>query len=105
MSQETSLRDLILGYYKQVGGLVEPPAYGIYEILLPDEVAARWGVSAHQRLIFAGERDAPGGELETAQAAGVILLHYRKSPEPAECQVISPAKRGRTTAPVSLRVL
>ncbi len=57
MSDDTSLQELVLGYCRQVDGLVEPPAYGIYEVLLPDEVAARWGMDAHQRFTFSAEAD------------------------------------------------
>jgi len=67
MAQDsTSLEQLVLGYCRQVGALVEPPAYGVYEILLPDEAAARWEISPHQRVVF----DA------TNQQDGVIFLHY-----------------------------
>jgi hypothetical protein len=52
MSQDTSLSELVLGYCRQVGALVEPPAYGVSETLLPDEVAARWGVAPIQRFVF-----------------------------------------------------
>jgi len=74
MSQDTSLQDLILGYCLQVGGLVEPPAYGIYEVLLPEKVANRWGIASHQQFTFPTD-----GELYSdAGAAGqaVTLLHY-----------------------------
>src|SRR3989304_6058692 len=67
MAQDsTSLEQLVLGYCRQVGALVEPPAYGVYEILLPDQTAARWGISPHQRVIF----DAANNQ------DGVIFLHY-----------------------------
>lgn len=52
MAEDTSLRDFILGYCQQVGGLVEPPAYGVYDVLLPDEVAAHWGIGSLQRFNF-----------------------------------------------------
>ena len=52
MTQNTSLSELVLGYFRQVGALVEPPAYGAYEVLLPDEAAARWGISSHQKFVF-----------------------------------------------------
>jgi len=57
MSEDISLEELVLGYCRQVGGLVEPPAYGIYETLLPDEVSTRWGVEAHQRFTFSSESE------------------------------------------------
>jgi hypothetical protein len=60
MAEEFSLQELILGYCRQLGALVEPPAYGVYEVLLPDEVAARWNVEALQRFVF------PGDELSAA---------------------------------------
>jgi hypothetical protein len=53
MALNISLEELVLGYCRQVDGLVEPPAYGAYEVLLPDEVAARWGVAPHQHFAFA----------------------------------------------------
>ncbi len=52
MAQNISLEELVLGYCRQVDGLVEPPAYGAYEVLLPDEIAARWGQPAHQSMAF-----------------------------------------------------
>ena len=67
MTQDsTSLEQLVLGYFHQVGALVEPPAYGAYEVLLPDEAAARWGISPHQKMVF----DA------AYQQQGVTFLHY-----------------------------
>lgn len=57
MLENNSLEELVLGYCRQAGGLVEPPAYGMYEVLLPDEVAARWGIGAHQRFAFSTEME------------------------------------------------
>jgi hypothetical protein len=64
MSENISLEELVLGYCRQAGGIVEPPAYGVYEILLPDEVAARWKIGAHQRFAF------------STDAENVTHLHY-----------------------------
>ncbi len=59
-----------MGYCLQVGALVEPPAYHVYEVLLPDEVANRWGINPHQLFMFAGaEETLPPG-------SAVTLLHY-----------------------------
>jgi len=52
MIHDKSLEELVLGYCRQVGGLVEPPAYNIYEVLLPDDISARWGIESHQRFAF-----------------------------------------------------
>ena len=70
MPDDTFLQDLILGYCRQVGGLVEPPAYGIHETLLPDEVAARWGVDAIQKFNFTREGDS--GTIQ----GDATLIHY-----------------------------
>lgn len=68
MADETGLRELVLGYSLQVGALVDPPAYGIYEVLLPEEVAARWRVDPLQRFAFSS-----GGQ---AGQRDVTRLHY-----------------------------
>ncbi len=73
MAQNTILRDFILGYCQQVGGLIEPPAYGIDEVLLPDEVAARWGLDAFLRLTFDPALQLPSFAIDKA---GVTTLHY-----------------------------
>jgi hypothetical protein len=46
------LADFVLNYYREAGAIVEPPAYGVYEVLLPDTVAARLDAPAYQRLTF-----------------------------------------------------
>jgi hypothetical protein len=69
MPEDTSLRDFILGYCRQLGAVVEPPAYGVYETLFPDEVAARWGVFPYQFLAFALDVHLPNGE-------EITFLHY-----------------------------
>lgn len=66
VQDSNSLVQLALGYFRQIGALVEPPAYGAYEVLLPDEAAARWGISPHQKIVF----DA------AYQQDGVTFLHY-----------------------------
>src|SRR3990172_497528 len=57
MSQNISLEELVLAYCRQVDGLVEPPAYGAYEVLLPDDVAVRWGIASHLRFTFTPETE------------------------------------------------
>lgn len=68
MTKDTSLEELVLGYCRHAGGLVEPPAYGIYETLLPAEVAARWGLVSHQHFTFDAEAQK--------EQAGLTFLHY-----------------------------
>jgi hypothetical protein len=73
MSQDASLRDFILGYCQQEGGIIEPPAYGIDEVLLPDEVAARWRVNSFLRLTFDPNFRPPSTPEGSTE---IILLHY-----------------------------
>ena len=58
------LADFVLNYYREGGAIVEPPAYGVYEVLLPDELASRLDVPAYQRFAFddalATETDGAG---------------------------------------------
>ena len=56
------LADFVLNYRREGGAIVEPPAYGVYEVLLPDELAARLGVSGYQRFAF--------GDTLTTEAGG-----------------------------------
>ena len=69
MAEDTSLRDFMLGYCRQLGAVVEPPAYGVYETLLPDDAAARWGMSPYQFFAFAPDARLPDG-------AEITFLHY-----------------------------
>jgi hypothetical protein len=46
------LADFVLNYSREAGAIVEPPAYGVYEVLLPDDLAARLGVPVYQRFAF-----------------------------------------------------
>jgi hypothetical protein len=57
MLETISLEDLVLSYCRQAGGLVEPPAYSVYEVLLPDEIAAHLGITPHQRFAFTPEAE------------------------------------------------
>jgi hypothetical protein len=46
------LADFVLNYCREAGAIVEPPAYGVHEVLLPDDLAGRLGVSAYQHFAF-----------------------------------------------------
>jgi len=48
----SELEEFVLGYIRQAGGIVEPPAYGVYEALLPEDLARRTRASPFQRLTF-----------------------------------------------------
>jgi len=66
----SELADFVLSAFRQAGGIVEPPAYGIYEVLLPEKVAHRWSVPAYQRLAFADEPPAEMAGTEDVTSVG-----------------------------------
>jgi hypothetical protein len=68
----SELADFVLNALRQAGGLVDPPAFGIYDVLLPDELAHRWQVPAYQRLSFDEESGVTVGSpiAEAADKAG-----------------------------------
>ena len=72
----SELANFVLNVFRQAGGIVEPPAYGVYEALLPEGVARRWNVSAYQRLAFTDEppADVPGAEDITIVGYGHPLV-------------------------------
>ncbi len=61
----SGLSDFVLGYCRHLGGIVDTPAYGVYDVLLPEEVASRLAVEPLQRLSFDSEA-----------ARGTSFLHY-----------------------------
>lgn len=65
------LADFVLNYYREAGAIVEPPAYGVHEVLLPDDLAARLSVPAYQRFAF---DDTPAAEADGADE--VAYLSY-----------------------------
>ena len=80
MPQEASLRDFILGYCQQVGGLVEQTTFGVDEVLLPDEVARRWGIEAFQRFTF-GSSLTSGASYSEREASYSASLTPSPSPK------------------------
>ncbi|HEX6386417.1 MAG TPA: hypothetical protein VF177_17230 [Anaerolineae bacterium] len=48
----SELENFVLGYLEQVGSIVEPAAYGVHEVLLPEAVAERLGTAAYQQIAF-----------------------------------------------------
>ncbi len=60
----SALETFVIEYVRQAGGLVEPQ-YGIYETLLPDDVAEQWGQESYLQLAF-----------EEMEQEGVTLLGY-----------------------------
>ncbi|MBK8984933.1 MAG: hypothetical protein IPM39_02450 [Chloroflexi bacterium] len=48
----SELETFVLGYLEEVGSLIEPPAFRVYEVLLPEKVAQRWQVDPYVQLAF-----------------------------------------------------
>lgn len=53
----SELETFVLGYLEQVDSIVEPAAFGVHEVLLPDEAAERWRTAVYQRLSFSDTED------------------------------------------------
>ena len=61
-----NLSDFVLDFCRALGGVIEPPAYNVYDVLLPDAVAAQLGIEPFQHFAFE----------ENATGEGVTQLSY-----------------------------
>ncbi len=61
-----NLSDFVLDFCRALGGVVEPPAYDVYDVLLPDAVAAQLEIEPFQHFAFE----------ENATGEGVTQLSY-----------------------------
>ena len=59
------LAEFVLGYLEEQGSIVMPPAFGVYDVLMPEELAGRLALEDYQRLAF--------GAPAQGQAAGDAL--------------------------------
>ena len=64
------LARFVVGFLEQRESIVTPPAYGVYEVLLPDELAADLQLDPYQRLAFTTVAD------ELAQDEPALQLSY-----------------------------
>lgn len=69
------LDEFVLGYLEEAGSVVMPPEFGIYEVLMPEEVAGSLSLDEHTRLAFTpSAHSAPGdGEGDPLGAADAAL--------------------------------
>jgi len=72
---QSGLRDFVLGYCRQAGAIVEPPAYGVSDVLLPEEVAARLGIAPFQRFAFEEPSDQETGSFVPDQVTSLYYGH------------------------------
>ena len=54
-----NLSDFVLGYLEEAGSVVMPPEFGIYEVLMPDELAAALAFDDYARITFTASASAP----------------------------------------------
>lgn len=62
------LADFVLNTIRRTGGLVDSPAFEVYDVVLPEAVARRWQVPVYQRLTFAAPTPATGTNVDDATA-------------------------------------
>ena len=92
----SELTDFVVNALRQVGGLVDPPAFDQYDVLLPEEVARRWQVPAYQRLTFATGTPEAGSDGEPVTAIGyghplveTLVEEIRAEPAPMQAFINS----------------
>src|SRR3954462_11849241 len=66
-----NLSEFVLGYLEEAGSVVMPPEFGVYEILMPEEVADSLLLDDHTRLAFSG---SPVGAPPSEQADNALRL-------------------------------
>jgi hypothetical protein len=62
----SDLADFVLDFCRTQGGVVEPPAYGVFDVLMPEAAATQLGIEPFQRFAFD----------EKAVGEGVTRLAY-----------------------------
>ncbi len=59
----SELEQFVLSYLQEAGALVEPPAFQVYEVLLPDAAARRWQQPTYLQLAFTETEQADATHL------------------------------------------
>ncbi len=54
-----NLPDFVLGYLEEAGSVIMPPEFGIYEVLMPDELADALAFDDYARIAFTASASAP----------------------------------------------
>lgn len=82
----SELAGFVLDTIRQAGGIVDSPAYDVYDVLLPEEVARRWQVPVYQSLAFAAETPEAGTAVGYGHPLVEMLVEEVRA-EPACTQV------------------
>ena len=61
-SDHFDLAEFVLGYLEDMGSIVAPPAFGVYDVLMPDILATRLGLEEYQRIAFPSAAEEHVGE-------------------------------------------
>ncbi len=87
----SELSEFVLGLYQSEGAIVEPPAYGVCEVLLPEALAAQLNVPAWQEIVFdETEPEASDGKLYLTRGHPLVdrlVERARRAPAPAQAYI------------------
>ncbi len=61
--QRFDLSRFVLGFFEQKGSIVTPPTFGVYEVLMPDALAADLNLDSYQHLSFTAGEDPESVQL------------------------------------------
>lgn len=61
----------VLGYLEEQGSVVMPPAFGVYDVLMPEELAGRLGIDDYQHIAFG----APAQSEAAGDAMHLTVTH------------------------------
>ena len=64
-----NLSEFVLGYLEEAGSIVMPPEFGVYDVLMPDELADSLALEDHTRFAFGGQNQ--NGQPDDAVQLGV----------------------------------
>lgn len=85
-SEQFDLSRFVLDFLEHEGGVVAPPAYGVHEALLPDELAAQLRVDSYLQLAF-GVEDQAGVLRLSVNHPLVDAMAEQAARQPAHAQV------------------
>lgn len=86
----SELGDFVLAYYAAHGALIEPPQYGVYEVVLPDALAAQLSAPAFQRIAFGAPEVAGDDTLHLAVGHPLVermVERTRQAPAPTQVYI------------------
>ena len=97
----SELQDFVLAFYQLNGAIVDPPHYGVHEVLLPDPLAKELDVPVLQEIVFGkmGPEDGDPSKLYLTQGHPVVerlVANARRTAAPAQAYInsVRPTKHG-----------